>query len=157
MLASLFSVRGATGSGKWRGWLAILLNLSVCHSLLFKAGYVRVCFRVAVRWVSDMADDISIPYAWKTIVGGDAQIKRLYVLTTLAQHPHILGFDAEAKSKLLAAAATAAAARELDAFVLWEISPAHGSSHLFDPFPNRRVRPALDHPRRRRTDVQIGL
>jgi hypothetical protein len=102
-----------------------------------------------------MASDIAIPYAWRTIVYGDAPFKCLYVLTTLPQHPHIPGFDAEAKSKLLAAAASAVAAHELDAFlVLWEISPARGSSQVFGPFPNRRVRPALDHPRRRRTDVQ---
>jgi hypothetical protein len=99
-----------------------------------------------------MAVDISIPYAWKTIVEGDAQLKRLYVLTTLAEHPHIVGFDADAKRKLLDAAASAAAAHELDAFALWEISPARDPSQVFEPLPNRRVGPALDHPRRRRTD-----
>jgi hypothetical protein len=98
-----------------------------------------------------MDSDIRIPYAWRMIVEGKAPLKRLYVLTALAEHPHMVGFDASAKRELLKAAAEAAAVQELDTFrVLWEISPVHSPTE--NRHERRSVRSALDHPHRRRAD-----
>ena len=72
-----------------------------------------------------MTGEIQIPYAWKIIIESDASPKRLCILTALPEHPHAFGFDASAKSELLNAAASAAAAHGLDTFqVLWETMPA---------------------------------
>lgn len=99
-----------------------------------------------------MVPDLAIPYAWKTVVETDEKIRRLYVLTTLAQHPRVPGFDAEAKRKLSKAATTAAAEHALEVFVLWQISPPPDVAQHFDAFLNHRAQPVLDHHRRRRND-----
>src|ERR1700744_1838034 len=99
-----------------------------------------------------MASAITVPYAWGTIVCGDDPFRRLYVLTTLPKHPHIPGFDADAKKALLGAAASAASAHGLDAVVIWEIRPTSDPACVSEWFQPRRAGPARNHPRRRRTD-----
>jgi hypothetical protein len=104
-----------------------------------------------------MVRDLQIPYAWRTIIDGDAPPKRLYILTELAEHPHMVGFNGGAKRQLLDAAASAVVVHQLDAFhVLWEISPGPDPTQLqFEEIPDLSVRPAPSQHRQRRTDLPI--
>lgn len=102
-----------------------------------------------------MIADTQIPHAWQTVVDGDAPLKRLYILTTLAEHPHMAGFDPTAKKELLEAAASAVAAdNELQAFqVVWEIRPARDPLRVWPrEVPDRREKATQQQFRRRRTD-----